>query len=146
MFHILSHVRWALRVSLVTHRPPGTAWQLGEKQETGSVKAWNSLSALCKHIIFTHMVLWFPRSIPDLCQHTIWMEIFLSCHWSKTKSLHLIYAAHSFRPPIKVGGWLCLCNILTFQHENVSLGFGPNELQISTLGSSRRDAKSRESG
>lgn len=98
VFHILSLVRWALRVSLVTHQPPGTAWQLQEKQETGSVKAWNSLSALCKHISLTHMELWFPNQY-QISASTLSGGRLFGHKWSKTKLLQLIYAAYSFHRP-----------------------------------------------
>ena len=98
VFHILSLVRWALRVSLVTHWPPGTAWQLQEKQETGSVKAWNSLSALCKHISLTLMELWFPNQY-QISASTLSGGRLFGHKWSKTKLLQLIYAAYSFHCP-----------------------------------------------
>lgn len=75
-------------------------WQLGnfKKNKASSMKAWKSLSTLCKHIRFTLRVLWFQN------QYQISASIqsarrFFSCQWSKTKLLHLIYTAYSFHLP-----------------------------------------------
>lgn len=84
-FHFVSQVKWALKVSSVTHRPLGTTWQLRNA-------AWNSLSALCKHISCTPMALWVPNryqiSASILSARTFWGSREANCCISFTQLTH----------------------------------------------------------
>ncbi len=78
VFHILSLVRWVLRVSLVTHQPPGTTWHR-KKQEQ-----WCESMKLWVHSVNTTVLLSccsdFPISARSLTENYLPSCLLPFCH------------------------------------------------------------------